>query len=37
VIKKPQKRRPRPDLGCRAIGWKELLGKCHLEDIEDVG
>jgi hypothetical protein len=23
VIKKPQRRRPRPDLGCRAIGWME--------------
>jgi hypothetical protein len=21
VIKKPQRRRPRPDLGCRTIGW----------------
>jgi hypothetical protein len=23
VIKKPQRRRPRPDLGCRTIGWME--------------
>jgi hypothetical protein len=23
VIKKPEKRRPRPDLGCSAIGRKE--------------
>jgi hypothetical protein len=23
VIKKPQKRRPRPDLGCSVIGRKE--------------
>jgi hypothetical protein len=25
VVKKPQRRRPRPDLGCRAIGWMEVL------------
>jgi hypothetical protein len=24
VIKKPQKRRPRPDLGCRAIEWNGM-------------
>jgi hypothetical protein len=23
VIKKPQRRRPRPDLGSRAIGWMD--------------
>jgi hypothetical protein len=23
VIKKPQRRRTRPDLGCRAIGWMD--------------
>jgi hypothetical protein len=25
MIKKPQRRRPIPDLGCRAIGWMENL------------
>jgi hypothetical protein len=24
VIKEPQRRRPRPDLGCRAIGWMDI-------------
>jgi hypothetical protein len=24
VIKKPERRKPRPDLGCRAIGWMYL-------------
>jgi hypothetical protein len=23
MIKKPQRRRPRPELGCRAIGWMD--------------
>jgi hypothetical protein len=23
VIKKPQRRRPRTDLGCRAVGWMD--------------
>jgi hypothetical protein len=32
VIKKPQNRRPRPDLGCRAIGWMDgwMKLKCKL-------
>jgi hypothetical protein len=25
VIKKPQTRRPRPDLGCTAIGWMDIF------------
>jgi hypothetical protein len=24
MIKQPQRRRPRPDLGCRAIGWMDV-------------
>jgi hypothetical protein len=27
VIKKPQRRRPRPDLGCSAILWMEVRKK----------
>jgi hypothetical protein len=23
VIKKPQRRKPRPDLGCTAVGWMD--------------
>jgi hypothetical protein len=25
VIKKPQRRRPRPELGCSAIGWMNIF------------
>jgi hypothetical protein len=25
MIKKPQRGRPRPDLGCRSIGWMDLV------------
>jgi hypothetical protein len=32
VIKKPQRRRPRPDLGCRAIGW--MAGWISLNGIK---
>jgi hypothetical protein len=31
VIKKPQRRRPRPDLGCRAIGWRREEDDMSLE------
>jgi hypothetical protein len=34
VVKKPQKRRPRPDLGCSAIGRKK--GRKERKKEEDV-
>jgi hypothetical protein len=34
VIKKPEKRRPGPDLVCRAIGWMEILLNEILKNIE---
>jgi hypothetical protein len=36
VIKKPKSRRPRPDLGCRDIGWREGILECWISNASTL-